>query len=132
MRMWSLCRRTRARSKDEDDAPDTDPATYTLKHATDEEFDMSDCVQKILEGLRGDAFCIARDIGLDRLLRYDGIDHLVEEIRKQAFPLQSEEASELFRQGQLLTGPLARRADVAVYRTPETVVVHAPRAGPKR
>ena len=46
---------------------------------------------------------------VDRLLRYDGRDHLVEEIRKQAFPLQSEEASELFRQGQLITGPLAKQ-----------------------
>eukprot|EP00439_Symbiodinium_sp_Y106_P070527 s569_g12.t1 len=94
---------------DEDDVPDTDPATYTLKDVKVEELDMSDCVQKILEGLRGDAFCIARDIGLERLLQYDGIDHLVEEIRKQAFPLQSEEASELSRQGQLITGPLAKQ-----------------------
>ena len=70
---------------------------------------MSDCVQKVLEGLRGDAFWISRDIVLDKLLKYDGIDHLVEEIRKQAFPLQSEEASELCRQGQLITGPLAKQ-----------------------
>eukprot|EP00439_Symbiodinium_sp_Y106_P057269 s3685_g8.t1 len=48
---------------DEDDVPDTDPATYTLKDVKDEELDMSDCVQKVLEGLRGDAFCIASDIG---------------------------------------------------------------------
>ena len=74
----------------------------------DEELDVSDCVQKILEGLRGDVFCIARDVGLDRLLRYDGIDYLVEEIWKQAFPSQSEEASELFRHGQLITGPRAK------------------------
>ena len=32
---------------DEDDVPDTDPATYTLKDVKDEELDMSDCVQKI-------------------------------------------------------------------------------------
>ena len=50
---------------DEDDVPDTDPATYTLKDVKDEELDMSDCVQKVLEGLRGDAFCIASDIGLE-------------------------------------------------------------------
>ena len=48
---------------DDDYIPDTDPATYTLtlKDVKDE-LDMSDCVQKVLEGLRGDAFCIARDI----------------------------------------------------------------------
>ena len=60
---------------------------------------MSECVSKILEGLRGDAFSIARD----------GRDHLIEHIRQQAFPLQSEEASELFRRGQLITGPLAKQ-----------------------
>ena len=69
----------------------------------------SECVSKILEGLRGDAFSIAQDIGLNRLLRPNGIDHLIEQIRQQAFPLQSEEASELFRQGQLLSGPLAKQ-----------------------
>ena len=44
---------------DEDDAPDTDPPTYTWKDVKDEELDTSDCVLKILEGMRGDAFCIA-------------------------------------------------------------------------
>ena len=48
----------------------------------------------------------ARDIRLDKLLKPGGIDHLIEEIRRQAFPLHSEEASELFRQGQHLTGTL--------------------------
>ena len=66
MRMWNLCRRTRARSKvTKTMCRNTDPATYTLKDVKDEELDMSDCVQKVLEGLRGDAFCIASDIGLE-------------------------------------------------------------------
>ena len=60
---------------------------------------MSECASKILEGLREDAFSIARDIGLQRLLLPDGIEHLIE----------SEEASELFRQGQLIAGPLAKQ-----------------------
>ena len=84
-------------------------------------------MSKILEGLRGDALKIAGDIGLPGLLLPDGIDHLIEQIRQQAFPLQSEEASELFRQGQLITGPLAKQrgADACVYRMPEALVVHA-------
>ena len=94
---------------DNDSYPDTDPATYTLQDVKDESIDMNECVSKVLEGLRGDAFSIARDIGLTRLLEHDGIDHLIEEIRAQAFPLQSEEASELFRQGQLINGPLAKQ-----------------------
>ena len=87
----------------------TEPVMPTMADVSDEDIDMSERVSKILEGLRGDAFSIARDIGLNRLLRPDGIDHLIEQIRQQAFPLQSEEASELFRQGQLLSGPLAKQ-----------------------
>ena len=83
----------------------------TLDDVDDSTIDMSECVQKVLEGLRGDAFSVARDIdiGLQRLLLPDGIDHLIEQIRSQAFPLQSEEASELFCQCQMLTGPLAKQ-----------------------
>ena len=72
-----------------------------------DDIDVSERVSIILEGLRGDAVSIARDIGLSALLLPDGIDHVIEQIRWQAFPLQSEQASELFRQGQLITGPLA-------------------------
>ncbi|OLP87405.1 hypothetical protein AK812_SmicGene31376 [Symbiodinium microadriaticum] len=88
----------------------TEPVMPTMADVSEEDIDMSECVSKILEGLRGDAFSIARDIGLNRLLKPDGIDHLIEQIRQQAFPLQSEEASEFFRQGQLLSGPLAKQS----------------------
>ena len=88
----------------------TEPVMPTMADVSEADIDMSECVSKILEGLRGDAFSIARDIGLNRLLQPDGIDHLIEQIRQQAFPLQSEEASELFRQGQLLSGPLAKQS----------------------
>ena len=87
----------------------TEPVMPTMADVSEADIDMSECVSKILEGLRGDAFSIARDIGLNRFLQPDGIDHLIEQIRQQAFPLQSEEASELFRQGQLLSGPLAKQ-----------------------
>ena len=87
----------------------TEPVLSTMADVSDADVDMSECVSKILEGLRGGAFSIARDIGLERLLKPDGIDHLIEQIRQQAFPLQSEEASELFRQGQLLSGSLAKQ-----------------------
>ena len=74
------------------------------------EMDMADAVQKVLEGLRGEAFLIARDIGLERLCRNDGLEHLIEMVKQHAFPLRSQEASELFRQGQLRTGPLFRQS----------------------
>ena len=72
--------------------------------------DMADAVQKVLEGLRGEALLIARDIGLERLCRNDGLEHLIEMVKQHAFPLRSQEASELFRPGQVRTGPLSRQA----------------------
>ena len=53
----------------------------------------------------------ARDIGLESLSKYDGIEHLIEATQRQVFPLQSEEASELFRVGQQEDGPLSRQSD---------------------
>ena len=94
---------------EESDRAYTAPVLPTMADVSDADVDMSECVSKILECLRGGAFSIARDIGLERLLKPDGIDHLIEQIRQQEFPLQSEEASELFRQGQLLSGPLAKQ-----------------------
>ena len=43
------------------------------------------------------------------MLKPDGIDQLKEQIRRQACPLQSEEASALFIQAQLWTGPRAKQ-----------------------
>ncbi|CAE7572904.1 unnamed protein product [Symbiodinium natans] len=34
---------------------------------------------------------------------------LIQKVKEHAFPVQGEEASELFRQGQLLTGPLSKQ-----------------------
>ena len=65
--------------------------------------DMADAVQKMLEGLQGEAFLVARDIDLERLCRNDGL-------KQHAFPLRSQKASELFRQGKLRTGPLSRQS----------------------
>ena len=55
------------------------------------------------------AILIARDIGLDRLCQPDGLEFLLERIKQHVFPLQSQDASELFRVGQLRTGPLSRQ-----------------------
>ena len=63
----------------------------------------------MIEGWRGEAILIARDIGLDRLCQPDGLEFLLERVKQHVFPLQSQEASELFRVGQLRTGPLSRQ-----------------------
>ena len=41
---------------------------------------------KIVEGLRGDAFLIARDLGLEALTQEGGLEHLFERIKSHVFP----------------------------------------------
>eukprot|EP00439_Symbiodinium_sp_Y106_P023264 s5069_g2.t2 len=97
-------------AEDDDEASVATEPVPTLASVRDSDLDMTDAVQKTLEGLRGDAFLVARDIGLERLLQHDCIEFLIQKVKEHAFPLQGEEASELFRQGQLLTGPLSKQA----------------------
>ena len=59
----------------------------------------SELVHRILEGLRGDAFMVARDLGLDKLTQENGIRNFMDAIKKVVFPRASEEARELFRVG---------------------------------
>ena len=65
---------------------------------------------KIVEGLRGDAFAIARDVGMTELLSENGVKTLIERIRQQVFPLKQTEAREVFLMGQKPGGPLSRAA----------------------
>ena len=63
-----------------------------------------------IEGLRGDAFAIARDVGLDQLTAPGGLEHLITQIKAHVFPRAQAEAKELFRAGQRTGGPLARQS----------------------
>ena len=65
-------------------------------------------VQKVLEGLREEAFELARDIGVDVLTQPGGLRKFVEKLRDNVFPRASEEARELFKVGQK-PGSLARQ-----------------------
>ena len=65
-------------------------------------------VQKVLEGLREEAFELARDIGVDVLTQPGGLRKFVEKLRDVVFPRASEEARELFKTGQK-AGSLARQ-----------------------
>ena len=60
--------------------------------------DRGPLVNKVIEGLRGDAFSIARDLGLEVLSEPGGLVKLVGEIRSHVFPRAREEAKELFVQ----------------------------------
>ena len=68
----------------------------------------TEMVQKVLEGLREEAFELARDIGVDVLTRPGGLRKFVEKLRDTVFPRASEEARELFKVGQK-PGSLARQ-----------------------
>ena len=46
-----------------------------------------DTMAKIVEGLRGDAFVVAQEVGLGELVAADGIDQLVAAMRALVFPL---------------------------------------------
>lgn len=72
--------------------------------------DRSPLVNKVVEGLRGDAFLIARDMGLEFLIVPGGIERLVELVRQNVFPRATEEAKELFRMGQRQGGPFSRQS----------------------
>ena len=66
-------------------------------------------VNKVMEGLRGDAFLVARDMGFDALQKPGGLRLLVAKIKASVFPRASEEAKELFRLGQVRQGVLSRQ-----------------------
>ena len=74
----------------------------------------AELVQKVLEGLRGDAYLVAQDLGVSTLMEDDGIDQLITAFKKMIFPLQVLEAKELFRVGQQVAGPLARQTGESV------------------
>eukprot|EP00971_Amphidinium_carterae_P328063 6459758-Amphidinium_carterae.1 len=94
---------------------DGNPAGYhefefraRLKIAAAKEDDKAQAMMKIVEGLRGDAFAMAQDIGMTELMKTDGLDKLVKAIRDQVFPLRQSETRELFLAGQKTNGPLSR------------------------
>ena len=68
----------------------------------------TEMVQKVLEGLREEAFELARDIGVDVLTQPGGLRKFVEKLRDVVFRRASEEARELFKVGQT-PGSLARQ-----------------------
>ena len=79
-------------------------------HEDDDFVDVSpyaELVTKVMEGLRGDAFLMAKDLGLNALMDVGppiGLELLVEHV----FPFQSHEARELFRLRQQASGPPSR------------------------
>ena len=64
---------------------------------------------RVCEGLTGEAFKCAMDIGLTELGKENGVPQLVAKLRSHIFPQQSSEARELYKIGQQRHGPLSRQ-----------------------
>ena len=87
-----------------------------------------DAVSRIVEGLRGDAFIVAQELGLRNLWQEEragtpatlesegedripsGIELLVNAMKEHVFPLTTHEARELFRQYTKQSGTLSRQS----------------------
>ena len=71
-------------------------------------------MSKVCDGLRGDAFVAAQEVGFDNLCeildgRPCGIDTLTNHMRGMVFPWTEHESKELFRQYYRPEGPLSRQ-----------------------
>ena len=76
-----------------------------MKMAATADKDRPSVSAKIVDGLRGDAFAIAMEIGSTKILNDGGIDLLIASFEDRIFPMKEAEARELFRQGQKPHGP---------------------------
>ena len=70
------------------------PVSPTAVAGASHSSDRTSIVHKVLEGLRGDAFLVARDLGLEKLFSPGGLDLLVDRIRTMVFPRASEHSLE--------------------------------------
>ena len=70
---------------------------------------MATLVNKIVEGLRGDAFLVARDLDHEALMKPKGLETLISRIRANVFPRATQKARELFPAGQRQGGVLSRQ-----------------------
>ena len=71
--------------------------------------DKSRVMSQIIEGLRGDAADIVRDIGVVDVLKEDGLTVLTEALRKHVYPKKAAEAKLLYRHGHKQKGILTRQ-----------------------
>jgi hypothetical protein len=70
---------------------------------------LAEAISKVVDGLRGDAFVVAQEVGLNDLFDVGGIDELIRKMREMVFPLTTHEAKELFRQYCKPSGALSRQ-----------------------
>ena len=94
-----------------------------VKAAGSEPDKYADAMSRVVDGLRGESFIIAKEVGLERLWHVGGddmeeesdtpskpgVDILIDAIRSSVFPLTTYEAKELFRQYCKPNGSLSRQ-----------------------
>ena len=73
------------------------------------EEDLGMVASRLVEGLRGDAFNAAMEIGVEALKTSKGLEELIKLIRSRAFPLSSVEAKHLIDQGNKPGGVMCRQ-----------------------
>ena len=93
-----------------------------VKSSSYEEDKYAEVMSKVVDGLRGDAFIIAKEVGLEKIWTpgdpdsWDldaapaGVDTLIAAIKLSVFPLTTHEAKELFRQYIKPSGSLSRQS----------------------
>ena len=88
----------------------------TRPHIACKTFDQYiEAMSKVCDGLRGDAFVAAQEVGLDNLCeiidgRQSGINKLISHMREMALPFTEHESKELFHQYCRPGGPLSRQS----------------------
>ena len=81
----------------------------TMRWRSCKEADQQKTMNMVVEGLRGEAAQVAMDIGMEELLRQDGMETLINTMRDHIFPKAQAEAKDLYRIGHKTKGPLSRQ-----------------------
>ena len=101
-----------------------------IRAAGDDPKFYAEAMSKVVDGLRGEAFIVAKEIGLDKIWEpghishsgdpanniKPGVDTLIEAIKASVFPQTTYEAKELFRQYTKPSGALARQAGESMHQ----------------
>ena len=85
------------------------------RHAGTKEDDKAYVGPRILEGLKDDAYLVAKDFGLEALAKEDGVLKLIDKMRAHVFPSMEDEAQLLYHHGQKEGGMLSRQSGESMF-----------------
>ena len=85
------------------------------RHAGTKDDDKPYIGPRVLEGLRDDAYLVAKDFGLESLARADGVLKLIEKMKAHVFPSMEDEAQLLYHHGQKEGGMLSRQSGESMF-----------------